>query len=99
MRTLTGFRVYCRREHVPDVNCGCRGGDCGDVDAEAASWRPPTLADERHDERHLLLPLRGAQSGSPQGWASHVRAAAQARAAATQVFEGVRNSRYGVIGP
>ena len=69
VRSLTGLRVYCRREHVPDVSCGCRGGDCGDVDAEAASWRPPTLADERHDERHLLLLLHGAQFGSPQGWA------------------------------
>ena len=75
MRSLTGLRVYCRREHVPDVSCGCRGGDCGDVDAEAASWRPPTLADERHDERHLLLLLHGAQFGSPQGWACKTRAA------------------------
>ena len=27
------------------------------MDADAASWRPPTLAEERHEERHLLLPL------------------------------------------
>ena len=53
---LTGFRMYCRREQGP-VNCGWKGGDCGDVDADAASWRPPTLAEERHEERHLLLPL------------------------------------------
>ena len=52
----TGFRVYCRREQAP-VNRGCMGGDCGDVDADAASWRPPVLVDERHDDRHLLLLL------------------------------------------
>ena len=39
------------------MNCGWKGGDCGDVDAEAASWRPPTLADERHDDGHLRLLL------------------------------------------
>ncbi len=39
------------------MNCGWKGGDCGEVDAEAASWRPPTLAEERQDDGHLRLPL------------------------------------------
>ena len=49
------------------MKCGWKGGDCGDVDADAATWRPPTLAEERHDERHLLLPLHRRRNSSQMG--------------------------------
>ena len=57
------------------MKCGWKGGDCGDVDADAATWRPPTLAEERHDERHLLLPLHRRRTSSQMGCRAHAQLA------------------------
>lgn len=50
------------------------------MEAKAASWRPPMLAEERHELRHLLLPLHNQEAITKKSAVLHRHTATVSRA-------------------